>query len=32
VTRTVETFGVERETIRSPWPPEVVERRLATLL
>ena len=30
--RTVETFGVERETITSSWPPEVVERRLSRLV
>lgn len=32
VHRTVETFGVERETVESSWPPEVVERRLAALV
>ncbi|MFA9516802.1 UvrD-helicase domain-containing protein [Halopenitus sp. H-Gu1] len=32
VSRTIETFGVERETIVSSWPPAVVEHRLATLL
>lgn len=30
--RTVETFGVERETVASSWPPEVVKRRLAALV
>ncbi|MDH5020116.1 UvrD-helicase domain-containing protein [Halobacterium rubrum] len=29
---TVETFGVERDTIRSSWPSEIVERRLAALV
>lgn len=32
VTRTVETFGVERDTIQSAWPSEIVERRLASLM
>jgi ATP-dependent helicase/nuclease subunit A len=32
VSGTVETFGVERETVTSEWPPAVVERRLASLL
>jgi len=32
VRRAIETFGVERDTITSSWPPAVVERRLAMLL
>lgn len=32
VQRTVETFGVERETITSTWPPSVIEHRLSRLL
>lgn len=32
VRRTIETFGVQRDTITSSWPPAVVERRLAMLL
>ncbi|SEH46124.1 ATP-dependent helicase/nuclease subunit A [Halopenitus malekzadehii] len=31
VHRSVETFGRERETITSPWPPSVVEHRLSRL-
>ncbi|MDL0123184.1 UvrD-helicase domain-containing protein [Halobacterium salinarum] len=30
--RTVETFGVERNTVESSWPLEIVERRLAALV
>lgn len=32
VHRTVETFGVERETVESSWPSDVVKRRLAALV
>jgi ATP-dependent helicase/nuclease subunit A len=32
VNRAVETFGVERDTIESSWPSEIVERRLASLV
>ncbi|MFC7074709.1 UvrD-helicase domain-containing protein [Halovenus rubra] len=32
ITRTIETFGADRETIRTTWPPRTVERRLARLL
>ena len=32
VKRTVETFGVERDTIESSWPSNIVERRLAALV
>jgi len=32
VRRSVETFGVERETITSSWPPSVIEQRLSRLL
>ncbi|GAB3679139.1 hypothetical protein GCM10028857_00020 [Salinarchaeum chitinilyticum] len=32
VNRAVETFGVERETVESSWPSEIVERRLAALV
>lgn len=32
INRAVETFGVERETVESSWPSEIVERRLAALV
>ncbi|UHQ98907.1 UvrD-helicase domain-containing protein (plasmid) [Natrinema zhouii] len=32
VNRTVETFGVEQDTVESSWPSEIVERRLAALV
>jgi ATP-dependent helicase/nuclease subunit A len=32
VNRAVETFGVERDTIESSWPSEIIERRLAALV
>ncbi|WP_323192814.1 UvrD-helicase domain-containing protein [Halostella sp. PRR32] len=32
VNRAVETFGVERDTIESSWPSDIVERRLAALV
>ncbi len=32
VRRTIETFGVTSETVTSPWPPEIITRRLAKLL
>jgi len=32
VRRSVETFGAERETIRSSWPPSIIEQRLSRLL
>ncbi|SFC58196.1 ATP-dependent helicase/nuclease subunit A [Halobiforma haloterrestris] len=32
VNRAVETFGVERDTIKSGWPSEIIERRLASLV
>ena len=32
VRRSVETFGAERETITSSWPPSVIDQRLSRLL